>query len=283
MPTIFNYKNAILESLKRWGKSDREALKDRVCARLNIEDKDYNDKTFYRHMQQLVDELLVDYCEDEVSKRKSWFLHGGETLNIANIGSITENNGFFYCPKILQDDVRLTPGAQSLDRRDEVQLYFNINHSFICLVVDRGAIPFKLHIARKVDAHPNGIISKVSEKHGMRTMILHLPIPSLSSLKECGDSGHIVLGFSEKGCELQDLKSSNGTIIKKIGMDEAEKMVKTGDMLGKNTVSGGWDNHALDLVVIAHLKDRNNILLQSSFLTMLGGDFPLMCVWHKEE
>ena len=61
MPTIFNYKNAILESLKRWGKSDREALKDRVCARLNIENKDYNDKTFYRHMQQLVDELLVSY------------------------------------------------------------------------------------------------------------------------------------------------------------------------------------------------------------------------------
>ena len=78
------------------------------------------------------------------------------------------------------------------------------------LSVNKDGLNFKLLIARNTPV-AEGIVDKIREIYGQRTIVLFLPESSLSGSKEDKGYGHCLLEFYQDKTVIKDLESTNGT------------------------------------------------------------------------
>ncbi|MCK5883751.1 MAG: hypothetical protein KAG61_08685 [Bacteriovoracaceae bacterium] len=276
MKSVHEFKSAIKDLVSRRGKVEKNSLIRGVCQILGIDQEEYNEKTFYRHMKELVDAGELSVEKDELTKKNYWFIYGAEAKNIPNSGLIEEHNGAVYFSPLIAREASVGRGVQSHNNTNEIHVYFNINHDFLCLRINRDAVPFKLHLARKADGPMSNVIEKVNESFGKRTSLLHLPIARLSSIKDTGDTGHACLEFGMDGVKITDLSSTNGSLASRISHQEAHQLLKDGDLIGKSTINEEWFKTGAGSIKLDKIKSKSSLDFDYPVLAQFSSDFKVL-------
>lgn len=166
---------------------------------------DYPKSTYLRHIEQLVDEAKIQY--KLVDNKRVYFI---EEFQHPIQGGLIINNlgGSIYAPKLLLFfDIKVDRGQREFRDKNKLHLFFEFNSTNICLSIHKDAVPFNIHISRRKG---ETISDQVVTVCGPRTIVLELPVPTISSFKEDKLTGHLLLKFkSQKDIVVQDLEATN--------------------------------------------------------------------------
>ena len=188
------HKEHIIQILKRSGPLTGAVIKERVMNDLNLEDDEYPKSTFQRHLEQLVHDAKIS-VNQEGSKRIYFiqeFKHPvqGGLLIEALGGKITAPN------ILLPFDIKIDQGKDLGRDNKEFHLFLEFNSTNICLSIHKDAVAFNIHISRFIDGKSS---EKVIKEFGPRTIVIELPVATISSFKPETLTGHILLNFGESG------------------------------------------------------------------------------------
>jgi len=265
------HKEAILEVLKKSGPLQGSALKERTTARLHIENDSYPKSTYLHHLEQLIDELKIEFKVED--NKRIYFIKNFE--HDVPGGLILENlEGRITSPKILKAfNPRIAQGIISSTKPDDFQFYFEFNSTNICLSIHKDAVPFKLHISRKTDKDIN---TEVVNQFGSRTITLELPIAKISSHKNKDHSGHLLLEISDsKKMTILELGATNPASVLKIKNLTPEFYFKELTLLGAKTVHNDWVEKNKEIFEKNTLKNDSKIETVTTAVIMLTGESSL--------
>jgi hypothetical protein len=199
------HKERILEILKQSGPLQASVLKERILSDLYISEEDYPKSTYQRHLSELCYEAKITYKEED--NKRTYFVEnfshpvqGG--LLIEKLG------GRITAPGPLCAFTPQLDNAHKEQRDPEkFHLIFEFNSIHLCFSIYKEALPFNLHISRFKDEK---ISEKVLKAFGSRTIVLELPVKTLSSFKDEEGSGHAVLQFqSSTEVTVKELNATN--------------------------------------------------------------------------
>lgn len=199
-------KDTIYEILKKSGPLNSAMIKERVQITLDQTDSDYPKSTFLNHLNQLLNELKIQ-CKVEDNKR-SYFVE--EHSHPVKGGLIVEAfNGRIHVPKILNPFNPFI--SQSLfTEKSETRISFNfISHgAHFSFSIDNDAFPFNIHLSRNYSS--SKIHDEITQLYGIRTIVLELMQPKISSFKNAEHSGHCLLSIKSTDLiEVKDLGATN--------------------------------------------------------------------------
>ena len=186
------HKEHILAILKRSGPLSGSTIKERVLNDLQIEEMDYPKSSFLRHIEQLVDEAKINF--KTADNKRIYFIE--EFQHPIQGGLLVDNlGGGIFAPKILLPfDIIVDRGQKNLREKNKFHLFFEFNSTNICLSIHKDAVPFNVHISRYKDKN---IAESIVAQFGPRTIVLELPVSTISSFKQESLTGHILLHFGE--------------------------------------------------------------------------------------
>ncbi len=223
----------IKEILQSGGALDSSAIKERVCARLNIDTDDYPKATFLRHLKELVDENQIT-LENNYGKNlyhlpdEGWDVLGQKYI---------ENLGHrLFVPKMIRTaGVRVLPGFQPSREDSEVAIVMELGQTFFTLYVHKDALPFNLHISRTQLEYDK---PKLITQYGSRIIFLEAMIRKVSGYKEDNQkkNGHVVLVFSQDGIlSIEDLGSTHGTFVVNLSTEDCERLQRVANESSRST------------------------------------------------
>ena len=280
----------LLDALSRWGRLNKSQISEHVG---QVTEEDFSTEAFNRAILRDLSDLVRDHkiqveyfsrdgglIEDydpDIHKNVfcEWFLAGSEG-QITGSGSLKSQNSYFHAPKLLKNDLSILSGNNQADPRHR-HIYFQIGSSFLCLKASFEALPFSVVIGRIHGAVQQSEIDSIKKSFGTRACILKVPFPKLSSFKDDKKPGHLLLHFeNESTISLTDFNSSNGTVVYKLKVTEADKIRSSGSMMNDFTLTNTWKD--IDLNFVNPMKIEGKLSYEAPILVEMGDEFKLLIV-----
>lgn len=280
----------LVDVLSRWGRLNKVQIAEHVG---KVIDEDHETEAFTRAILRDLEDLvrdnriqveyfsrdrgLIEDYDPAVNKNVygEWFIAGAEG-QISGSGHLKTQNGYFYAPKILKNDLSILTGNSQADPRHR-HLYFQVGSSFLCLKASFEAFPFSVVLSRTHGAVNQTEIASIKTKLGARACILKVPFSKVSSYKSGDKPGHLLLEFTnESTIIITDYESSNGTVIYKIKVAEADKIRNSGAIINDYTLTSTWKDINLDFV--RPIKVRDNVSFEAPVLLEAGEEFKVLIV-----
>ncbi len=280
----------LVDVLSRWGRLDKNQIAAHVG---QVLDEDHETEAFNRAILRDLEDLvhdnriqvefftrdggLIEDYDSEVHKnvRCQWFIAGSEG-QISGSGHLKSHNGLFHAPKILKNDLSILTGNSQADPRHR-HLYFQIGTSFLCLKASFEGLPFSVVISRIHGPIQLSEIEAVKKGLGSRACILKVPFPKISSYKDGTKPGHLLLEFlNESSISITDFESSNGTVVYKLKISEADKIRTSGAIINDYTLTSTWKE--IDLDFVKPIKIQGKLSINVPVLIEMGDEFKLLIV-----
>lgn len=198
----------IVEILKISGPLPAIALKQRVLARMSLQEDAYPKSTFQDHLVKLYDEQKIDFKTED--NKRIYFVHKYEHPVPGGLLLENANGRINVPPHLLSFNVQITKDINREIIKNNYFFIIEFHNERFCLSINKSAVPFNIHISRKKFERP--IFENITNNFGKRTITLELPVFSLSSYKD-GLSGHAIVSFNEKEFSLTDLGTRNGSFV----------------------------------------------------------------------
>jgi hypothetical protein len=269
------HKEAILEILKKSGPIQGSVLKERILAKLHIEDNDYPKSTYLHHLEQLIDDFKIEFKKQD--NKKIYYIKEFEHETPG--GLIIDNlEGRISVSKILKPfNPKLSQGFSAADNKNDIHFYFEFNSTNLCLSIHKDAVPFKLHISRKVS--DNIISDETSKLFGGRVITLEMPIAKISSFKDSIKSGHVLIEIIDsKKITLTDLSATNPAAILIIKNLTPELFFKEASLSGAKTVHNDWVEKNKEKMEQVFLKNKEKCEIGIPTVIRLTGESSLYII-----
>jgi hypothetical protein len=215
-------KLAILRVLSRHHSAGPKQLFQSVLQHLNLEEDNYDLKSFYRHLQELEDsnELISRFFNSAGVEVSDYTTTSGLTKivydkasrsKIVGEGLLSLEAGTIYCNKYLAPKISfLETIPKGVLEKDVVEIIFFLNGKIRVMRINyaKSTYPLRIFISRKVDL-PKEAIASIEQSKSI--ILLALPHPDLSSYKSSEIMGHFKVEIQKDSINCKDLKSTNGT------------------------------------------------------------------------
>lgn len=276
--------------ISRWGSVGRKEAQELLETSLGV-DKGSFSRSIYRDLDYLVTHnlVLVDYFSRDGSPLSKEAVENGEVKTYVSRWSspdaknkirgeriLNTYGGSLYCPDLLKNDISISD-IKLTGETGIRSVFFNIGVKFLSINFDLEARPFELLITRSKGELTSDMRELVEKVRGKRVVILQIPEPTISSLKNEESLGHCSVKVStDEKVILIDNNSKNGTEYYKITVDDAEAIMESGGGMGLQTLTQGWNERApesllknslnndskeLDLPVVCELSDKFQVII----------------------
>ncbi len=238
-------KLAILRVLARHHSANPKQLFYSVLQHLNTDEKKYDLKSFYRHIQELEDsnELLSKFFNSDGEEVVDYKTTSGlskivydkaSRSKIVGEGLLNLEAGSIYCGSALAPKISFleTISKGSLEKH-AIELIFFLNGKIRVLRINnQKTFPLKIIVARKTDFSKNWVLTVERTKD---ILFLALPHPDLSSFKSADNPGHFQIDLEGNLIKCTDLNSTNGTVYKQLKEEDFLKKCQMFEHLTSKT------------------------------------------------
>jgi hypothetical protein len=229
-------KEAILLILQKSGPLSTASIKERVLEKLGEDDSEYPRSTFLNHLNQLVDDLKIQF---RIQDNKRIYYIENYTHPVSGGLIIEGYNGRIHVPKVLNSfSPIVSHSLQAEIEKYKMSFNFLLDGTMFSLSIDRDAYPFNLHLSRKTSA--TLIHEEVVKKFGPRTIVLELIYTKLSSFKDDTHTGHCLISVnSQDTVEIKDLNATNPCEVIEISPNELECLYSETTKINQ-TINAEW-------------------------------------------
>lgn len=226
---------------------------------------DYNDQMIYRDLKDLRDNNLVTSRNNFYSSKSKHNPHYG----IIEGSHFLDNLGGKISCRINLNAFKPKIENQKLSLSKE-RAYFIIefNSQRVYLSIDMGAIPFRIHISRKMNEDENYIFNT----HGDRTIVVKLPIGRLSAYRDEEKSGHVLISFGAESFEVIDLGSTNKPSIIKIPELDHDLFLKDHSLVSSRTINRNHYSHHFIPLVKTQIQNYQSLSIKEPCVLNLTDD-----------
>ncbi len=246
------HKESIVAILKLSGPLPGSTLKERVLNELQITDEQYPKSTFLKHIEQLVDEAKINF--NKLDNKRVYFVE--EFKHPIQGGLLLENiGGKIFAPgMLLPFDIKIDRAMKEVRDRNKFHLFFEFNSTNICFSIHKDAIPFNIHISRNKNEKISDFVVK---NFGSRTVVLELPVSTISSLKPDSLTGHLLVKFlSLKEVSIADLEATNPAELIEINGLSLETFSREISIISNATVRNDMDSRSASIIGRKQLQKR---------------------------
>ena len=238
-------KLAILRVLARHHSASPKQLFYSVLQHLNVDEANYDLKSFYRHIQELEDsnELLSRFFNSEGDVVVDYKTTSGlakiiydkaSRSKIVGEGLLNLEAGTIYCGSSLAPKISFLENiSKGPLEKHTIELIFLLNGKIRVLrITNQKTFPLKIIVARKTDFSKDWILNIERTKN---VVFLALPHPDLSSFKSTENPGHFQLVLEENLISCSDFNSTNGTVYKQLTEEDFLKKCQQFEHLTSKT------------------------------------------------
>ncbi|MCK5884471.1 MAG: hypothetical protein KAG61_12345 [Bacteriovoracaceae bacterium] len=285
-PTKFQRIQELKRVLQSSGKLNKDLINIRVSNSLGCS-IDLIARAIYRDLDELVrtnvireivytrDMRVIDEYDPQVHRNviKEWCIPQSEGKVIGH-KSLESAGGSLFCPKFLLNDVYLTEGVVNTNDGKK-SFFFSVGTSFLGLHISDSCLPVKLVLSRSTGEILTDEIDEINRLHGIRSIIVKLPVSSISAFSKGMRAGHLCIELLENSTiELTDLNSSNGSFAIGITPEYSEELISACDINCELTAAEPWSTSLIKNTQSLPISD--SLILKLPAVAQLSSAFALL-------